>query len=298
MKSVERHRLETNELAHGLEVYIERYKPFVAKIGAGVLALIALLFIWSYVAGSSSDQKSSAWDAYNDAVGSQPMNLEQLRRAAEENPGTKMQQMADVTWADGQVMMASNSYIYNRPAATKYLSEAAGRYQGVLQTTDDPRLIGRARLGLARISEMQGDLDKAKQQYEQVTGAYAKYAKEQVERLAKSDSKETYAWLQTAQPPKPVAPLGPGVPGKKPEFSPGDISLPTGAPAGTGEPTDTKSATEAFDSLLKEMQKQSKDGEKADDRYKTEAPAEGKGTGDAATSTPPPAAPADDKSSK
>jgi hypothetical protein len=299
MKSVERHKLETNVLAHGLEVYIERYKPYVAKIAAGALAFVAILFIWSYVSGSSSAQKNSAWDAYNDAVGSQPMNLEQLRRAAEENPGTKMQQMADVTWADGQVMMASNSYIYNRAAANKYLGDAAGRYQGVLQTTDDPRLIGRARLGLARISEMQGDLDKAREQYEQVTGAYAKYAKDQIERLAKPDAKETYAWLQTAQPPKPVAPLGPGVPGQRPEFSPGEIALPTGAQTSTGEPTDQKSASEAFDQLLKEMQKESKDGEKADDRYKTEQPpAEGKANGDAATSAPPAAAPADEKSSK
>jgi hypothetical protein len=193
-------------------------------------------------------------------------------------------------------MMASNSYIYNRAAANKYLSEAAGRYQGVLQTTDDSRLVGRAHLGLARIAEMQGDLDKARQQYEQVTGAYAKYAKEQVDRLAKPDAKETYAWLQTAQPPKPVAPMGPGVPGQKPEFSPGDISLPTGAPAGTGEPIDAKSATDAFDSLLKEMQKESKDGEKTDERYKTEPPLEGKGTGDAATSTSPPANPSGESS--
>jgi len=298
MKSVERHKLETNVLAHGLEVYIERYKPYFSKIAAGVLACIALLFIWSYVSGSSSAQKNSAWDAYNDAVGSNPMNLEQLRRAAEDNPGTKMQQMADITWADGQVMMASNAYIYNRTAANKALGEAAGRYQGVLQTTDDPRLIGRARLGLARIAEMQGDLDKARQQYEQVTGAYAKYAKEQADRLAKTESKETYAWLQTAQPPKPVSPMGPGVPGQKPEFSPGEIALPTGTQTSTGEPTDQKSASETFDNLLKEMQKESKDNEKTDDRYKTDqAPAEGKGTGDAAP-TAPPAAPADEKSSK
>ena len=69
-----------------------------------------------------------------------------------------MQQMADVTWADGQVLMASSNYIYNRKAAMEALNRATSAYQGVIQSSNDERLAGRARLGLARVYEMQNQL--------------------------------------------------------------------------------------------------------------------------------------------
>src|SRR5262245_17737517 len=101
MKAAERHKLETNALAHRLEVFIERYRPYVSKIALGALALIALMFIWSYVSGSSAARRNEAWDSYNQAIGAQPMNVEQLHQTAQEYQGTAMQQLADVTWADG-----------------------------------------------------------------------------------------------------------------------------------------------------------------------------------------------------
>ena len=73
---------------------------------------------------------------------------------------------------------------------------------------------------------MQNELEKAREQYGLVTGAYANYAKAQAERLATPEAIETYAWLSKAQPPRPVAPMGPGTPGQGPAFSPSDISLP------------------------------------------------------------------------
>ncbi len=165
------------------------------------------------------------------------------------------------------------TYIMNRAAAKEALNKAAGAYQSVIQTSDDERLTDRARLGLARVYEMQGDLDKAKAQYGQVTGSYAVYAKAQAERLSKPETKDTYAWLETAQPPLPKAPMGPGTPGQKPEFSPGEIALPNG---GTTEATpggEQKNASETFDNLLKDMQKDSKSTETGD-RYKNDqAPA-------------------------
>src|SRR5258708_5547939 len=125
MKSAHRHELGTNVLAHGLEVYIERYRPYFSKIALGILAFIAILFIWSYVSGSSAKQRDEAWDAYNQAVGTSSLpNLDQLRRTAEENPNTAMQRMADTTWADGQLYIASRAYIQNRAAANDALNKA------------------------------------------------------------------------------------------------------------------------------------------------------------------------------
>jgi predicted negative regulator of RcsB-dependent stress response len=270
MKSVERHKLETNVLAHGLEVWIDRYRPYIATVAYAVLGLIAVVFIWSYISGSSAAEKSEAWDSYNFAVGSQPMNLEMLRQAAEAYPGTEMQQLADVTWADGQLFTASNTYIANRPGANEALTRAASAYQRVIQESKDARIKSRAQLGLARVYEMQADVDKARAAYEQVAGPYAKYAKTQAERLATPESKDIYSWLKTAQAPRPVAPMGPGTPGQRPEFSPGDLSLPNGGAEGASTSGENKSAADTFDALLKDMQKDAKPGAPEDNRYKAD----------------------------
>ena len=220
---------------HRLENFIGATGPYVPKVIGGIVAMVVLWIIWSYVSGSSAARNNVAWDSYNHAIGAQPMNVEMLHQAAEENPGTPMQEMANVTWADSQAMQASQNYIYNRSAANKALEQAASAYRGVIQSSQDERLVGRARLGLARVYEMQNDLEKARAEYAQVTGPYAKYAKAQAERLAKPEAKETYAWLATAEPPRPRAPMGPGTPGQKPEFSPGDLSLPAGPESGASQ---------------------------------------------------------------
>jgi hypothetical protein len=179
-----------------------------------------------------------------------------------------MQQLADVTWADATVCLASRRYLADRAKSLESLNAATSAYEGVIQSSKDEQLIGRSRLGLARIYEMQNKLDKAREEYGKVTGAYAKYAQVQVERLGKPDVQDTYAWLATAQIPLPKLPAGPGTPGQRPEFSPGEMNLPaTGPPAAAPKAEDTKAANEAFDTLLKSLKEESKKGE-SPDRYK------------------------------
>ncbi len=275
MKSAHRHELETNALAHRLQVFIERYRPFASRIVGVIIAIIVLILIASYLAGSSSARKSEAWDTFNRAVTSTPPNLDDIHRTAQDYPNTPMQQIADVTWADAQVYIASRGYLANRPKALETLSTATSAYESVVQSSKDERLIARARLGLARIYEMQNKLDKARDEYGKVTGTYAKYAQLQADRLSKPEAQETYAWLATAQIPLPKAPAGPGTPGQQPEFSPGEMNLPAAGPATSARPGDAKAANDAFDELLKSLKEDSKKGD-APDRYKDgEKPADG-----------------------
>jgi len=283
MKSAHRHELETNTLAHRLEIFIQRYKPYASQILGVFIAILAVIIIWSYLAGSSSARRTEAWDTFNHAVTSTPPNLDDIHRTAQEYPGTPMQAMADVTWADAQVYIASRGYLGNRPKALETLDKAASAYEGVIQSSNDDQLIGRARLGLARIYEMQNHLDKARDEYGKVTGAYAKYAQLQVERLAKPEAQETYAWLATAQIPQQKMPAGPGTPGKTPEFTPAEMGLPPGPAAGRTEADkagDAKGANEAFDNLLKSLKENSTKGE-TPDRYK-----EGEKPADKSSATP------------
>src|SRR6187401_513909 len=116
MKSAERHKLETNVLAHGLEVSLERYRPQIMKGVIAVVALVVLLFVWSLVSGSSASKSSQAWDDFNGAVVSSSINVDQLRQSADASPGETWSNMANITWADSQVWQASLAYISNRTA--------------------------------------------------------------------------------------------------------------------------------------------------------------------------------------
>jgi hypothetical protein len=246
MKSAHRHQLETNALAQRLDVAIERFRPYASTVAGVIVAAVVLILIWSYVSRSSTARQGEAWDTFNQALGSVPPNLNELHQSAQEHPGTKMQQLADATWADGQVYFASENFVYNRSAAMEALDRATSAYQGILQTSNDERLVNRARLGLARVYEMRNELEKAREEYLKVRGGYEEYAKLQAKRLAEPETKDMYAWLAKTEPPRPRAPVGPGTPGQRPEFSAGELSLPGESPE-SGAP----GATDSFEELLR-----------------------------------------------
>jgi hypothetical protein len=276
MKSAHRHQLETNALAHRLEIFIERYRPYASRIVGGLIAVVILMLIWSLISGSSAARRSEAWDTFNQAIGAVPRpNLDELRRTSQDYPGTPIQELADVTWADGQVMMAAYEYLANRKLAMEHLDRAMSAYQGVIQSSDNEQLIGRAHLGLARVHEMQNQLEKARAEYRSVTGAYADYAQRQAERLEKPEAQEAYAWLSTAEVPRPQAPVGPGVPGQRPDFTPGDMPLPGTTIPEAGKTEDTKAAADLLDEILKGPNDDSKKSDAAETDKAEQKPATG-----------------------
>jgi hypothetical protein len=235
MKSAHRHELQTNALAQRLDVAVQRFRPYVSTAAWVVLGIAVAILVWSYMSKASASRKGDAWNAYNQIIGSTSPNLDELHQSAQEYPGTKMQELAELTWADGQVFNAARTYIYNRRAATDALNRATSAYQGILQTSDDERLSDRAHLGLARVYEMRNELEKARQEYLAIRGGYSEYAKAQADRLSKPEAKETYAWLEKAVPPRVQPPAGAGAPGQRPPFEASELSLPeSAAPAPTG----------------------------------------------------------------
>ncbi len=248
MDSAHRHQLQTNTLAQRLDSGINKLRPYTSTILGAIIALAIGALVWSYMSNQRAAQQAEAWTSYNDAVGTLPPNLERLNRAAQEYPNTPMQNMAELTWADGQLYTASQSFIGNRSAATDALNRATSGYQNVLQRTRDKSLIDRAHLGLARVYEMRGQLEKAREEYGKIAGGYKEYAEAQIKRLEEPEAAETYAWLEKAQPPRMTAPAGPGIPGQRPIFSAGDLSLPVGEEDDI--PANAEPAT-SFDDLLK-----------------------------------------------
>jgi hypothetical protein len=226
MKSAHRHELQTNALAQRLEVAVQQFRPYVSAIAGVAVAVAVAILIWSYMSSASASRQGDAWNAYNQAIGSSMVNLDDLQRSAEEYPGTKMQELANITWADGQVWIASQNYIHNRLSSKTAMERAVSAYSGILGTTKDESLRNRAHLGMARIYEMRGELEKARDEYLKVRGGYEEYAKAQADRFAQPEAKDVYAWLEKAMPPRAQSPTGPGRPGQRPEFSAADLTLP------------------------------------------------------------------------
>jgi hypothetical protein len=249
MKSAHRHELQTNALAQRLEVAVERFRPYVTMIAGVILFVTLAMLIYSFMSKASATRQGDAWNAFNEAIGAAPPNLDDLHSSAQEYPGTKMQELADIAWADGQVFLGAQNYIHNRRAANQALRGAANTYNALLKTSSDEHLLNRAHLGLARVFEMQNQLEKARDQYRKLDGGFKEYGKQQAERLAQPAAVETYAWLEKAQPPRATAPAGPGTPGQRPEFSAGDLSMPDATPGLMTEPTGE--AGPSFEELLK-----------------------------------------------
>ncbi|MEX0642261.1 MAG: hypothetical protein WD468_06145 [Pirellulales bacterium] len=267
MKSEHRHQLETNVMAERLAVWIDRLRPYATSIAGILLFVFIAMFAWSYLTGSSAAWQTQAWDAYNDAVISPMPNLELLRESAEEHPGTKMQQMADVTWADGQVWIAARDYLYNKAGMAEALNRATSAYQSILQSSDDERLLNRSRLGLARVYEMQNELDKARDEYLKVTGGYAEFAQDRAKELSEKKAQDVCAWLAAAEPPRRPTPTGPGNPGQTPPFSASDMQLPNATPA--GQPPTGVGEGASLDNLLQGLDLGTEPSE-TPNRYDTE----------------------------
>lgn len=287
MKSQERHRLETNVMAEHLGGWIEKLRPYATSVAGILLFVFIAMFAWSYLSGSSAAWQSQAWDAYNQAVITQRPNLELLRESAEAHPGTNMQHLADVTWADGQVWLAARDFLYNKAGINEALNKATTAYQSVLQSSDDERLKNRARLGLARVYEMQNQLDKAREEYGKVTGGYAEFAKNRAKELGEKKTQEVCDWLATAVPPRRSSPFGLGAPGQTPSFSVGDVPLP-GAETPGAAPAGGAGSGSSIDNLLQGLDLSAEPG-KTPDRYGTDkaAPAtEQPAEGQPATGTP------------
>lgn len=268
MKSEHRHELETNWLAHHAAIWIEKIQPYNSLIVGGVLTILILMFAYSYFGGETSARQSAAWDSYNEAVEGGAPNLDRLRESAEEYPDSPMQHLADATWADGQLYLASRYFFANRAVSNEAVNRAIATYQGLLRESQDGRMQSRAHFGLARAYELQGDLEQAQAEYQLVTGGFAAAAEDRIKELDNQNTKDTYAWLATAEGPRRTAPAGPGIPGQQPQFSPGEIELPKAK-----APTEEAEKPISVDDLFEGIGDTAKPGDiQGVDRYQEGAP--------------------------
>lgn len=275
MNTERRHELESNALAHGITSWSDKLRPYTSAMLAIVAALIGVYIVATIWNNYQAQRDQAAWHEFELALFEGDGEARSLQRLAnsEEYEGTEMQEWAFMSWADRQLRLASELYLRDRDDAKKRLSSVQGIYEQFADGASSSELKNRARLGLARVAEMQGDVDEAKAQYALVDGALAALAEERVKQLGAKPSTETIEWLATVQLPKRTPPAGAGSPGLRPGFE----AVPPTADAQSGLNFDT---TQSLEEILGGIQ----EGE-GGKRYEGDEakPAEGAATEPAAT---------------
>jgi len=234
MKTERRHELETNTLAHQLKVWGEKLEPYSPLLLGGVAALLALYVIMSIWNSYGAARDRAAWDEYQMAVitGNNDMRELQTAAAREEHTGAlTMQDWAYVGWADRQLLLAANEYFVDKTGVEKRLSGISAIYEQLADSAVDPEVRNRARLGLARVNELQSRPDEAVKQYKLVKGALGAVAAARAKDLESPQVRADEQWLATAKAPAPRMPSGAGTPGARPNFGAAAPST-DGPPAG------------------------------------------------------------------
>ncbi|MEQ8846423.1 hypothetical protein [Botrimarina sp.] len=226
MDSEHRHELEQNELATWLADKIEAVKPYLPAIAAGLVLLIAAWIGYGAWRASKAAARADRWEDYARAVDTGMPDLPLLRQAAEENPGTAVQQWSDITWADGQLFRGANLFFQDRNQADQAIADAVKVYEELVASSDNV-ISGRASYQLARAYELQGELEKAREQYGRVTGAFAPLAEARVSELDSKGVKQAYEWITATSAAASPEAEGPSIG----ELEPDELTLPDAPPA-------------------------------------------------------------------
>jgi hypothetical protein len=224
MKTERRHELQTNELANSLAHFIEAVKPYSRALAAGALALVVLLFAWTYLANQNSHRAEQGWTEYFDALAKRNP-AEDLEDIATRYAGTPVAEWARLVLADFQASDGTSRLFIQKTDAREELRKAAERYRAVILESRETTVLEHATFGLARAHEALGtpeSLEDARKEYRSIGekwpgSAYVAAAESRAKDLDEAQTKNFYDWLAKYEPPKQVMP-GPGQPGVKPDF--------------------------------------------------------------------------------
>ena len=226
MRTERRHELQTNELADYLGKWIERVKPYRNLCLGMVVAVVVIVGAIMILNTQAAQREKDAWPEYFRATTGTAVDLEALSRIADDHPGTQAEQWSTVSWADARLQSGVDGLVIDRAQSTKNLQSAVDAYRRLQQANVSELIHQRATLGLARAYESLGELDKARKEYRQVTGAFQAFAQQRAKELELGEAKEFYDWFASAERATPSLDSLPGNPGQRPDFSLNDAGLP------------------------------------------------------------------------
>ena len=211
MKRERRHELQHNALADWLGTNIEKLRPHVNTILAGVLAVVVVVGVGTVWRNLSHSRATASWEAFDAAWGSAQTGAADIQKVAEKYPGTSAGMWALLTAAGMQLNQGCDLLFTNKDSAKLELRNAADNYQRFLASEAPESLKEWATFGLAQTHEALSDTDNAKKYYAQVlktwpSGAFAQASKDALGRLEQPKWGQFYDKFAKFDPKPPAKP--------------------------------------------------------------------------------------------
>ena len=222
MKSERRHDLQTNELAGTLGSGIEKVQPFVQYVVGGLVIAALAAIGWGVYTSFARKNAAAAWTEYYFTLNTG--DAESFKAIADKHPGSAAAVWAQQTAGDEYLADGIDALYRDRGQGTELIKSAIKSFEEVSQAAPSDDLRTRATLGLAQAHEALGEIDKAKDLYQEVISAglqpaITTVATNRVAFLNSQAGKDFYAWFDKLKP-------APAAPPKMP----GDLSVPPTSP--------------------------------------------------------------------
>jgi predicted negative regulator of RcsB-dependent stress response len=232
MKSEERHHLQTNYLADKLGGTIETARPYTQLVVGGAVALVVGLLGWGLYSSMSRKSAASAWTEYYFSM--TQADPESFKEVADKHPSSSAALWALQTAGDEQLAQGIDALYRDRQKGEDLIGNAIDNFEKVNSKAYQTELRTRAQLGLAKAHESLGEIDKAKDYYQQVAASgfqttFTAIANSRLAFLNSPSGKEFYTWFSSL---KPASAMAPKIDLNKPSSSP-DLQFNTPAPINT-----------------------------------------------------------------
>jgi hypothetical protein len=241
VKSERRHELQHNQLADALGTGMDRFAPYIKWIALAVL--VAVVFVASRAILQGQKERLQSRAAVDLLFALDSPGEDAFRVVASDYGDTPAGHWAMAARGDENFARGLDDYFTDRDAADSAFRTAVEAYQSCLDRSKIPLLRSRVQLALAKAYEAQGDIEKARTQYDvaakdAIGEEIRSFAVRRQQMLGKTETADFIRWLgeqKIAPPPPTTLPTDlnslPDAPsGAMPPVSP-STTLPTIPPA-------------------------------------------------------------------
>ena len=226
MDTERRHELAENDLAGTTLDLVDRIRPHLKTIVAGIALLFAGLAAWTVISAQQSAAKARSWEECIAALSSG--DVAKLAAVAVQRTDSSAAGWAQLVLADSALEQGCNLLFADRARGLERLQDAVGRYQQLLASRPNGMLAERTVFGLAKANEALGNLDEARRGYEAVIAdhpgsAAASLAASRVGAVSREATRQWYDWFAAQKPAPPAAPTGQS-PAATPDAKPTDAA--------------------------------------------------------------------------
>jgi predicted negative regulator of RcsB-dependent stress response len=226
MDTERRHELAENDLAGTTLELVDRIRPHLRTIVAGIALLFAGLAAWTVISAQQSSAKARSWKECIAALSSG--DAEGLAAVATQKTDSSAAGWAQLVLADSALAQGCDLLFADRARGLERLQDAVGRYRQLLASRPTGMLAERTVFGLAKANEALGNLDEARQGYQAVIAdhpgsAAASLAASRVGAVSREATRQWYDWFAAQKPAPPAAPAGQS-PAATPDAKPADAA--------------------------------------------------------------------------